>query len=72
MVFPIIVLVTIPIFLGIVYVAPFDQPKMQSEVIEEEPDGTILYVFLMGIWLIFLMRILLQLKRGTFRVTQRY
>ncbi len=73
MVLPIIVLVSIPVFLGVVYVTPFEQPEeVQPEVIEEEPDATFLYMFLMGIWLIFLMRILLQLRKGTFRVTQRY
>ena len=73
MVLPIAVLVVIPIVLGIVYVTPFDQPEEpEPEVIAEKPDATALYLFLMGIWLIFLMRILLQLRRGTFRVTQRY
>ena len=73
MVLPIIVLVTIPVFLGVVYVTPFEQPEeVQPEVMEEEPDASFLYLFLMGIWLIFLMRILLQLRKGTFRVTQRY
>ena len=81
MVFPIIILVAIPIFLGLVYVAPFDQPEElydepiseeYDETLSEEPDGNILYFLLMGIWVFFLMRILLLMKRGRFRVTQRY
>ena len=69
---PIIVLIGIPIFLGIAYVTPFDQPEEIEEVIVEEPDGGILYFFLMIIWIIFLMRILVQIKRDTFKATQRY
>ena len=72
MVLPIIVLIGIPIFLGIAYVTPFDQPEEIEEVIVEEPDGGILYFFLMIIWIIFLMRILVQIKRDTFKATQRY
>ncbi len=80
MVLPIIVLIAIPVFLGIVYVSPVEQPvELQDEVISEpdeiiseDSDGNILYFLLMGIWMIFLMRILLRIKRGTFRITQRY
>jgi hypothetical protein len=81
MVFPIIILVAIPIFLGMVYVTPFDLPEELNdepiseeydETLSEEPDGDILYFLLMGIWVFFLMRILLLMKRGRFRVTQRY
>jgi hypothetical protein len=68
-----IILVAIPVFLGIVTVSPFDQPEEpKNEVIPEEPDENILYFLLMGIWLFFLIRILLQLKKGTFKATQKY
>jgi hypothetical protein len=73
MVMPLIMLVAIPVFLGIVTVSPFDQPEEpKNEVIPEEPDENILYFLLMGIWLFFLIRILLQLKKGTFKATQKY
>jgi hypothetical protein len=73
MVVPIIILVAIPIFLGIAFVPPFELPEKPDErVIPEEPDGNILYFILIGIWVIVLMRILLQIKKGTFKVTQRY
>ena len=73
MVIPLIILVAIPVFLGIVVVSPFDQPEEpKNEVIPEEPDENILYFFLMGIWLFFLIRILLQIKKGTFSATQKY
>ena len=73
MVIPMIILVAIPVFLGIVTVSPFDQPEEpKNEVIPEEPDENILYFLLMGIWLFFLIRILLQLKKGTFKATQKY
>ena len=79
MVVPIIVLVAIPIFLGIVYMPPFDMP-VEPEVAEipeaaeipEGPDVNILYYILMGIWTLYLIKILLQVKRRTFKVTQRY
>ena len=69
---PIIILVSIPIFLGIVYVTPFDQPEEVQEEEITKPDANILYFFLMIIWIIFLLRILVQLKKKTFKITQRY
>jgi len=73
MAIPIIILVTIPIFLGIVVVSPFDQPEESiDEVISEEPDDNILYFLLIVIWAIVLTRILLQIKKGTIKATQRY
>ena len=53
MVIPIMFLVAIPIFLGIVTVSPFDIPEPREELISEEPNVNILYFFLMGIWLFF-------------------
>lgn len=71
MVIPITILVAIPIFLGIVYVPPFDLPEEPDEKATPEESGVnILYFILMGIWMIILIRILLQLKRGTFKVTK--
>jgi len=73
MVIPIIVLVAIPVFLGIVYMPPFDQPvKEESRETPEEPDVSILYYILMGFWTLYLIKILLQVKKGTFNVRQRY
>lgn len=73
MVIPIIFLVSIPIFLGIVTVAPFDPPEEPpEEVISEEPNVSFLYIFLMIIWLFFLIRILLQLKKGSYKITNKY
>jgi hypothetical protein len=71
MVIPIIVLVAIPIFLGIVYMPSFDQSVDEEPIeIPEEPDVSILYYILMGFWTLYLIKILLQIKRGTFKVTQ--
>lgn len=84
MVMPIIILVAIPIFLGIVFVSPFDQPEELNEeiilepkfndeiILVEEPGMNILYFLLLGIWAIILLRILLQIKKGTFKATKRY
>ena len=69
---PIIILVSIPIFLGIVYVTPFEQPEEVQEEEITKSDANILYFFLMIIWIIFLLRILVQLKKKTFKITQRY
>jgi hypothetical protein len=81
MVIPIIILVTIPIFLAIVAVSPFDQPEefndeiilepeFKDEIILEEPDMTILYFLFIGIWTVILIRMLLQIKKGTFKITK--
>ena len=73
MVVPIIVLFGIPILLGIAYVTPFDQPEeIEKETIPEESDLSILYFILIGIWTIYLLKILIQIKRGTFKLTQRH
>ena len=85
MVLPIIILIVIPVFLGIVYAPPFEMPEEFSEdiiseepnefndkIISDEPSTNILYFFLMGIWTIILIRLLLQIKKGTFKITQMY
>ena len=73
MALPIIFLIVTPVILGIAYVDPFDQvEKPPQEAISEEPDTNILYLILTGIWIFFLLRILIQIKRGTFKITQRY
>ena len=78
MVVPLVVVVAIPIFLGIVYMPPFEMPEQPEpeeitpKEIPEEPGMDILYFMMMIIWIIFLLRIIIQIKRGTFRVTQRY
>ena len=93
MVIPIIILVAIPVFFGIVFAPPFDypeefndeiisepefndeiisEPKFNDEKISEEPGVNILYLLLIGIWTIILMRMLLQIKKGTFKATKRY
>ena len=73
MVLPIILLVAIPLILGMAYVPPFDMPEEPSpEAISEEPDVSILYFILIGIWIFFLLRIVIRIKKGTFKITQRY
>ncbi len=83
MVIPIIILVAIPIFFGIVVISPFDQPEeFNEEIILEEPEFNdeisselgvnVLYFLLVAIWTIILFRILLQIKKGTFKATKRY
>ena len=72
MVIPIIVLVGIPIFLGIAYIPPFDMPVEEKREIPEEPDISFLYFVLMGIWTLYLIKIIIQIKKGSFKITQRY
>ena len=73
MVIPIITLVAIPVFLGMVFVPPFDLPEEpKNEIILEERNDNVLYFLLIVIWTIVLTRILLQIKKGTFKFTQRY
>jgi len=72
MVVPIIVLVGIPIFLGIVYMPPFDMPVEEKSDIPEEPDISFLYFILLGIWSLYLIKIIIQIRKGSFKMTQRY
>ena len=73
MVVPIIVLLGIPILLGIVYMPPYDLPvEEELKEIPEEPDVSILYYILMGVWTLYLIKIIFQVKKGNFKVTQRY
>jgi hypothetical protein len=74
MVFQLAILIIIPIILGIVVVSPFDEPieepieEEPTEVLQEEPDFNPLYILLGLIWLFFLIRVLRQIMKGTFRV----
>ena len=73
MAIPIIIVVTVPIFFGLVYVSPIELPEEEPvEVIPEEPNFGILYFLLFAIWVIFLIRILIQVKRRQFRFAQKY
>ena len=68
----IIILVAIPIFLGIVYIPLFDQHAEEEPRESLEHDISILYYILEGFWTLYLIKIIYQMKKGTFRVTQRY
>jgi NADH:ubiquinone oxidoreductase subunit 5 (subunit L)/multisubunit Na+/H+ antiporter MnhA subunit len=80
MVLPIIILIVVPVLLGIVYVSPFDQPEetdveeVSETNVEEisETNASILYFILMGIWTVFLLRVLLRIKKGTFKILHKY
>ena len=65
---PIMILVAIPIFLGIVYISPFDQHVEEEPSGTPEPDVSILYYILIGFWTLYLIKILLQMKKGIFKV----
>ena len=70
---PIITVLVIPIFFGLVYVSPFEfQEEEEIKVISEEPNLNILYFMLFVIWIIFLTRILIQIKKRQFRFAQKY
>ena len=81
MVYQLAVLVIIPIILGIVTVSPFEK-LIEEEPIEEEPvkmlpaepqSGIgILFFILFMIWLLFVIRILYKLKRGTFKTRAKF
>ena len=72
MVVPIIVLVGIPIFLGIVYMPTFDMRVEEEIEIPKEPDMSFLYFVLLGIWTLYLIKIIIQIRKGSFKMTQRY
>ena len=66
--------------MGIVFVPPFDSTPeepieeiMPSEKpISDLPDRDFLYFFLMLVWLFFLVRILFQIRRGTFKIQRKF
>lgn len=78
MVFQLAIVIIIPIFFGIVFVPPFEHPENIEEIdIPKEPSveiphRDILYFVLMLIWLFFLIRILIQIRRGTFKIQNKF
>ena len=71
MVYQLAILIGIPIIFGIVAVSPFEAPPEEEpieEVPREEPNLTGLYILLGLIWLFFLIRVLRQIIKGTYRV----
>jgi hypothetical protein len=78
-VFQLAIVIIIPIIMGVVFVPPFDAPeapdeeiKPPSEPITDIPDRDFLYFFLMLVWLFFLIRILFQIKRKTFKIQRKF
>ena len=79
MVFQLAIVIIIPIIMGIVFVPPFDAPetpeeeiKIPTEPLSDLPDRDFLYFFLMLVWLFFLIRILFQIKRKTFKIQRKF
>jgi Na+/H+ antiporter NhaD/arsenite permease-like protein len=73
------IVIIIPIIMGIVFVSPFDTPNESSEEktlpnqpISDIPDREFFYFFLMLVWLFFLIKILFQIKRGTFKIQRKF
>jgi len=79
-VFQLTIVIIIPIIIGIVFAPPFDSPpekQIEEKVSPEKPisdlpDRDFLYFFLMLVWLFFLIRILFQIKRGTFKIQRKF
>ena len=68
---PIIAVIVIPMFFGLVYVSPFEFEE-EVNVISEEPNPNILYLILFVIWTIFLVRILIRIRKKQIRFAQKY
>ena len=70
-------LVIIPIILTIVSVSPFEVP-VEKEVSEDlalpesDTNFSILFFALIIIWLLLILRILYQVKRGTFKIQTKF
>jgi len=78
-VFQLVVVLVIPIILGIVVVQPFDPPEETLEIeripekpITSTPETGFFYFFLTILWLFFLIRILLQIKKRTFKLQRKF
>ena len=75
MVYQLAALIIIPIILGIVAVSPFEEPIVvePSEPVPEEPDHMQTFFFIMMVfWLVLLMQILYQLKKGTLKIRTKF
>ena len=79
MVFQMVVVIVIPLILGISYVPPFDLPEQPIEEItvsdepaSDLPNRDFIYFFLMILWFFFLLRILFQIRKGTFTLKRKY
>ncbi|MBS3921655.1 MAG: hypothetical protein KGZ37_00730 [Nitrosarchaeum sp.] len=74
MAFQLVIVIIIPIILGIVTISPFEEPRVveEPEEIDNSSKFGMLYFFLMLIWFFFLIRILFQLKKGTFNISRKY
>ncbi|NND86328.1 MAG: hypothetical protein HKM23_03145 [Nitrosopumilus sp.] len=72
MAFPIIIVVAVPIFLGLVYVSPVELSEEEPINTVQEPNLDIFYFVLFAVWIAFLIRILIQVKRRQFRIAQKY
>jgi signal transduction histidine kinase len=67
MVYQLATLVIIPIILTLVTVSPFEDPiEEEIESIPQEDNPQILFIILTIIWFLFLLRVLYQVKKGTF------
>jgi len=65
--------------MGIVIAPTFDLPKesigeisSQDDTFLDIPDRNFIYFFMMLIWLFFLIRILIQIRNGTFKIQKRF
>ena len=76
MVLHIVGLVIIPIILALVSVSPFEMPvdEENEDLALPEPDTnfSILFFALIIIWLLLILRILYQVKRGTFKIQTKF
>ena len=78
MVFQLVIVITIPIILGIVVVPPFDTPEPPKEItvsdepLTDNPERNFIYFFLILVWFFFLIRILFQMKKGTFKLQRKF
>lgn len=72
MVFQLAILIVIPIILGVVIVSPFDEPVKEEpiEAPQERPDFNPLYILLGLLWFFFLIRVLRQIMKGTYRTSR--
>ena len=76
MVLHIVGLVIIPIILALVSVSPFemhvDEENEDLDLPESDTNFSILFFALIIIWLLLILRILYQVKRGTFKIQTKF
>lgn len=74
MVYQLAVVIILPIILSIITVSPFEEQRESPEPISPPTDSNnrMIFFILFMIWLLFIIRIFYQFKKGKFKPQRRF